>query len=340
MAFKRPRAQSGRSAKRRRVPRSIKGRSNQIRRRRAVGRYATRPSRFRVRSASAYRRTRRAASLVSLIGETKFAGYNSDAITTPLGRQNASPQNKPGGTQPMTYVYFNTGGPMSASQAPTTIWNNMDMFKFSQGDGKTQRDGDYLYLKRAAIKYQIQMLGGVNSGTDGAGANQGLNAPVLFRLMMVKANRKNQPLGVSYNVNETLFLNTENTAFGPSGTTASPYLYMNAPINTRQWLTYMDTKFVLTPAGVDFNDQSTASSINTAFGKYPTYKNFEFKCPVNKKTHFGADNRPDSVDTQWMIILQAVNTGYTLSNSSDWSTIGAPRNYRVQCLGTTTALDT
>lgn len=333
-------SQGGRTPKRWRTTRTPKGRRTQVRRRRAAGRYATRPSRFRVRSASAYRRTQKAASLISLVGETKFAGYNSDSIVTPLGRQNASPQNKPGGTQPLTYVYFNTGGPLGSSQAPTTIWNNMDLFKFTQGDGKTQRDGDYLYVKRAAIKYQIQMLGAPNTGTAGGGVNQGLNSPVLFRLMVVKANRKNAPLGLSYNVNDSLFLNTENTGFGPSGTTASPYLYFNAPINTRKWLTYMDTKFVLTPAGVDFNDQSLQSSINTAFGKYNTYKNFEFKCPVNKKTHFGTDDRPDSIDTQWMIILQAVNTGYTLSNSSDWSTIGAPRNYRVQCLGTTTALDT
>ena len=148
-----------------------------------------------------------------------------------------------------------------------------------------------------------------------------------------------EPLGVSYALNDTLFLNTENSEFGPAGTTASPYLYMNAPINTRKWLTYMDRKFVLSPAGVDFNDQSTASSINTAMGKYPNYKNVNFKCPINKKVHFGTTDRPDSVDTQWMVVLQAVNTGYLLANSSDWSQIGAPRNYKVQALGTTCGLD-
>jgi len=335
MAFKRSRGASRpRTSKRRRAP----GRTKVVRRRRAYGRYATRPSRFRVRSKSSYRRTQAAASLVSLVGENKYAGYNSDQITGSLGTQSASPINKPGGTQPLSYVFFNTGGPMQATQNPTQ-WNNMNLFTFAQGDGKTQRDGDYLYIKHASIKLNVSALGGVNTGTAGAAVNQGLNAPILYRLMVVKANRKNQPLGISYAVNNSLFLNTENTEFGPAGTSASPYLYMNAPINTRKWLTYMDRKFVLSPAGVDFNDQSTASSINTADGKYPNYKNIHFKCPVNKKVHFDVTDRPDSVDTQWLVILQAVNTGYLLANSTDWAQIGAPRNYRVQALGTTSALD-
>lgn len=337
MAFKRSRQPTSRYTRATKRARSYAPKRG-ARRRRAVGRYATRPSRFRVRSASSYRRTRAAASLISLVGENKYAGYNSATITGALGTESASPILKPGGTQPLSYVFFNTGGPMAAGQTPTQ-WNNMDLFKFTQGDGKTQRDGDYLYIKHANIKLNISALGGVNTGTSGAGVNQGLNAPILYRLIVCKANRKNQPLGVSYALNDTLFLNTENSEFGPAGTTASPYLYMNAPINTRKWLTYMDRKFVLSPAGVDFNDQSTASSINTAMGKYPNYKNVNFKCPINKKVHFGTTDRPDSVDTQWMVVLQAVNTGYLLANSSDWSQIGAPRNYKVQALGTTCGLD-
>lgn len=341
MAFKRsrqPTSRYTRSTKRGRY--AAPGRTKGVRRRRAYGRYATRPSRFRVRSKSSYRRTQRAASLISLVGENKFAGYNSVDISGSLGTQSASPQNKPGGTQPLSYVFFNTGGPMQSSQNPTQ-WNNMDLFRFTQGDGKTQRDGDYLYIKHAFVKLNITALGGVNTGTAGAGVNQGLNAPILYRLIVCKANRKNQPLGVSYPVNDTLFLNPENSEFGPAGTSASlsPYLYMNAPINTRKWLTYMDRKFVLSPSGVDFNDQSTGSSINTAMGRYPSYKNVHFKCPVNKKVHFDTDSRPDSIDTQWLVILQAVNTGYLLANSSDWSQIGSPRNYKVQALATCTGLD-
>lgn len=310
------------------------------RRRRTYGRYATRPSRFRTRSASEYKRTRKVASLVSLVAETKFAGYNSDKIVAPLGKESATPQGKPGGTQPLSYVFFNTGDTMVTAQTPGQ-WNNMKLFNYGQGDSSTERDGNYLFIKQASVKMNIQMLGGVNTGTAGAGVNQGLNAPVLFRVMVVKANRKNMPMGLTKVLNDTLFIDTENGKFGPAGTTASPYLYMNAPINTRDWLTYMDTKFVLSPAAVDFNDQSTASSINSANPKYPTFKNFNFKCSVQKKAHFPSSGsvQPDSIDPQWMVVIQAVSTGYTLSNSADWSTIGSPRNFRVQALGTTTALD-
>jgi len=337
MAFKRMRQPTSRYTRPAKKARSYAPKRG-ARRRRTAGRYATRPSRFRVRSKSAYRRTRTAASLVSLVGENKFAGYNSDQITGPLGTESARPQNKPGGTQPISYVFFNTGGPQQPVQTPAQ-WNNMDLFKFTQGDGKTQRDGDYLYIKHATIKLQVQMLGGPNSGTAGAGVNAGLNSPVLYRLMVVKSNRKNNPLGISPALNDTLFLNTENGEFGPAGTSGSPYLYMNALINTRKWLTYMDRKFVLSPSGVDFNDQSAGSSINTAVGKYPAYKNIQFKCPVNKKVHFDAQDRPDSIDSQWLIVLQAVNTGYLLATSADWSLIGSPRNYKVQAIGTTSGLD-
>jgi len=340
-ALKRCRATSGRRTrsykKRRYAPRQ--GRN--VRRRRAYGRYATKPSRFRVRSKSSYRRTRRAASLISLVGENKFNGYNSSSINTnPLGFECAYPLQKPNGLQPLSYVFFNTGGPMQAAQTPAQ-WNNMDLFKFTQGDSKQQRDGDYLYIKGATVKLNIASLGMNNPGTAGAAANQGLNAPILFRLMVVKANRKNMPLGLAYALNDSLFLDTTNDEFGPaSHPHPSPYTYFNAPINTRKWLTYMDRKFVLSPSGIDFNDQSTASSINTAVGRYPAYKNVKFSCPVNKKVHFdSADNRPDSVDTQWMIVLQAVNTGYLLANSNNWATIDRPTNFRVQALATTTALD-
>lgn len=319
--------------------RTTRGRKNQVRRRRAYGRYATRPSRFRVRSASGYSRTRKAASLLSLVGETKFQGFNSQGVSGSFGTENLTPQSKPGGTQPISYIFMNAGGQMSATQNPTQ-WLNMNLFTFPQGDTKTERDGDYLYLKGSTGKIQIQMLGAANTGAAGAGANQGLNTPVRFRAMIIKANRKNSPLGVSPALNSTLFLDTQNGNFGPDSTTSSPYQYMHAPINTRNWLTYMDTSFTLSPSAVDFNDQSTGSSINTADQKYPSCKNMSFKFPVNKKTHFqNASNQPDSIDTQWMFILQAVNTGYTLANSANWGIIGQPRNFRVQCLATTTALD-
>jgi len=337
MAFrKRTRTQSGRFTKRRKW---TPPRRKVQRRRRAYGRYATKPSRFRVRSKSSYAKTKRAASLISLVGENKFQGYNSSSIVPPLGRESASAIPKPAGSQPLSYVFFNTGGPMATPQT-SGQWNNMDLFKFRQGDSKRDRDGDFLYIKHATVKLNVTALGVPNSGTAGAGVNQGLNTPILYRLMVVKANRKNMSLGISSILNDSLFLDTTNSEFGPASATAySPYLYMNAPINTRKWLTYMDRKFVLSPSAVDFNDQSNASSLNTGVGRYPAYKNIHFKCPINKKVHFGPDDRPDSVDSQWMVVLQAVNTGYLLANSSDWTQIARPQNFKVQALATTSALD-
>jgi len=275
---------------------------------------------------------------LSLVAETKFQGYNSDTIVAPYGLQSANPLGKPGGTQPISYVCFNTGGPLQAAQG-TNQWNDMDLFKYTVGDSSTQRDGNYLFIKGSTCKFQIQVLGAANTGTAGAGQNQGLNSPIEFRIMIVKANRKNNTLGQVPVLNQTLFLDTQNSEFGPGGTSASPYLYFNAPINTRRWLTYKDMKCTLQPAATDFNDQSINSSLNTSAQRYPAKKEFSIRLPVNKKVHYADDNRPDSIDTQWLVVIQAVNSGYTLSNSTDWATIGSPRNYRVQALATTSALD-
>lgn len=277
--------------------------------------------------------------MLSLVAETKFQGYNSDTIVAPYGNQSADPLGKPGGTQPISYTCFNTGGPLASIQG-TNQWNSMDMFRYTVGDSSTQRDGNYLFIKGSTLKFQIQTLGAPNTGTAGGGINQGLNNPIDFRIMIVKGNRKNSSLGTVPVLNETLFLDTQNGEFGPSGTAASPYLYFNAPINTRRWLTYKDMKCTLQPAAVDFNDQSAGSSINTSTGRFPSKKEFSIRLPVNKKVHFDSStNRPDSIDTQWMVVIQAISSGYTLANSSDWSQIGAPRNFKVQALGTTSALD-
>jgi len=157
--------------------------------------------------------------------------------------------------------------------------------------------------------------------------------------MVIKGNRKNNPLGISPQVISSLFLDNENDRYGTDATANSPYEYFNSPINKRQFTVIKDTKFVLEPPAVDFNDQSTASSINSVSGRYPNFKNLKFYLPCNKKVHFAANNQPDNFDTQTMFILQAVSTGFNLATSVNPSNISRPRNFVVNALATTTALD-
>jgi len=313
--------------KTRRTYRGKKATKRQVRRRRL-------PVAFRRRST--FRSAQmNAAKVLSLVGENKYQGYNSKNASA---AETLTPKPKHGGTQPMSYVYFNAGQAFNPVNQGIH-WQEMDVYKYPQGDTKTTRDGDFLFIKGTSCTINIQMLGGANSGTAGAGVNQGLNTPVLFRFMVLKGNRKNNPLGITPSCLKELFLDNENARFGTDDSARSPFEYMNAPLNKRQWNVIKDTKFILEPPAVDFNDQSTASSIQTATGKHPSHKNFKMFLPCNKKVHFDANDEPDNFDTQTMFILQAVSTGFNLATSSNPGLISLPRNYAVNVLATTTALD-
>jgi len=307
--------------------RGKKGRTRQVRRRRL-------PVAFRRKST--FRSAQmNAAKVLSLVGENKYQGYNSKNASA---SETLTSKPKYGGTQPLSYVYFNAGQAFNPTNQGLH-WQPMDVYKYTQGDTKTTRDGDFLFIKGTSCTINIQMLGVANSGTAGAGVNQGLNVAVLFRFMVLKGNRKNNPLGITPSCLNELFLDNENTRFGTNDTTHSPFEYMWSPLNKRQWRVIKDTKFILEPPAVDFNDQSTASSIQITTGKHPSHKNFKMWLPCNRKVHFDANDEPDNFDTQTMFILQAVSTGFNLATSSNPSLISLPRNYAVNVLATTTALD-
>jgi len=279
--------------------------------------------------------TLNAAKVLSLVGENKYRGYSSRGISP---AECLTPQLKHGGTQPLSYVYFNAGENLNPS-LQGNYWEDMNAYYYAQGDTKQDRDGDFLFVKGTTVNMNIQMLGGENTGAAGAATNQGLNPPVLFRLMVIKGNRKNNPLGKTTSVLNELFLDTVNNRYGTDSATHTPYEYMHAPINKRNWTVIKDTKFILEPPAVDFNDQSTASSINPASGKHASHKNFKLYLKCNQKCHYMPNGQPDNFDTQTLFILQAVNTGFNLATSTTPATIGTPRNYAVNVMSTTAALD-
>lgn len=106
---------------------------------------------------------------------------------------------------------------------------------------------------------------------------------------------------------------------------------MCQPINKRQWLVYKDKTFTLSSP----ISQDQTPAINASTMKYPSRKLFNITLPIMKKVTFaeGPLNVPKNVDTQWLIILQGIIEG-TCGYGGE-----APRNYAVNVLGTTSALD-
>jgi hypothetical protein len=262
------------------------------------------------------------------MSENKFQGFSVSC---------ARPDEKPAGDQPISYHFFNTGQILyTVPGSPNSMFNPMNLYQFPKGDDATQRNGDYMYLKKTHLKMEIQMLPfASSSGLDVQ------SSTTQFRMIIVKANRKYNRLGESPVAGNSLFLTTENDQFGfgiPGGTsTDSTFANMRQPINKRKWLVYMDKHFTLSTPAQTYQDTSVPaeySITNASNNKYPVKKYITCDLPIYKKTHFPSDSDvPDSVDTQWLLIVQAVRTNYCNPG------IARPTNYNLNILATTSASD-
>lgn len=276
------------------------------------------PSRVRV-SKTRYTLNRAIAKQINNMTENKFQGYTGDCLV---------PVAKPGGSQPLSYHLFNTG----AAIASIPNFVPMNLYSFPVGDGSTERNGNYLYIKKTHLKMEVQML---PTSVAAATPQEALNSTTEFRLMIVKANRKYNKLGSSPTPANALFLNTQNDQFGINDTGSTTFINMQQPINKRKWLVYKDMKFTLSPPSREAVDTAPEQwAFNSANNKYPVKKFISCDLPIYKKCHFESDQDvPDNVDTQWMIILQSTRTNYCSDG------IGAPRDYRLNMCATTSASD-
>lgn len=255
------------------------------------------------------------------ISEAKYQGTRHDCLV---------PVAKPFGTiRPLSYVFLNTGSDISAQHAE--YQTPLNLFQFPKGTDGDERVGEYMYLRQAFLKLEVQATPIV---TNEETLDPFLNAPVRCRLMVVKANRKNNKFGQSPSPAASLFIDTQNNQFGYAETGGSINLLMKQPINKRKWLVYKDSYFTLTPYSVEGTD---AGETKYASGRGRSAYRCSVKLPVFKKTHFDdATEVPDDVDTQWFVILQCCREAHCFIEGAD---AVRPANIRMNVLGTTSALD-
>jgi len=279
------------------------------------------PSRLRVSTTRAVVNKQISTALRNY-GESKFRGYNNSCI---------DPESKPNGNQPLSYYFYNTGEGLN--QTGNNMFYPMELFNFPKGDNATERNGDYMYIKKTHLKMELQMIPQSSTGD----LVNGNSSTTSFRFMVVKANRKYNKLGNSPIAAESLFITEENEEFGFSNPSQPVFSNMYQPINKRKWLVYRDQRFTLSTPAQEYVDTSVpgeVNAINTANNKYPVRKLITLDLPVYKKTHFPSDSRtPDSIDTQWLIIIQSTRTNYCAQN------VDAPKNMKLNILGTTCATD-
>jgi len=277
------------------------------------------PSRVRF-SRKRYVDTKQISRSLSNLAENKFSGFTGNCL---------EPVAKPAGSQPISYLFYNAGHNLGLSLPE---FNPMNLWRYARGDTNLSRDGDYMYVKKSGIKMEIQML----PYSDVASQLTSQTA-VEFRVMVVKANRKYNPLATFSDPGTNLFLTNANGNFGYDGTTESVHTNFQQPINKCQWLVYCDKRFTLTPPSVD-DIALGGERINTARQNLPTKKYININLPCWKKCHFtnasgDAVNTPDNFDGQFLVILQAVRASYCLDDTR------RPENWRVNMIGSTQASD-
>jgi len=278
------------------------------------------PSRLRV-SSTRTAVTRAVSHALNNFSENKFCGYRTSC---------QKPVEKPIGSQPLSYMFYNTGEAMSS----LPNYNPMNMFHFPLGDENFERNGQYMYLKDTMITMELQML--PNAPSD---LPAGYQPEVDFRFMVVKANRKFDKLFKSKDPGSTLFLTPFNNDIGYDSPTLSTFELMNNLINKKNWLVYRDWKFTLATPALDYSAPTAPTGVvNNASQRCPTKKLIKLKLPTWKKTHFvnsekPLENTPDNLDTQWLIIVQATYTSHCENDTK------APENYRLNMIGTTSARD-
>jgi len=275
------------------------------------------PSRGRV-SRKRTSMTTAISKAISNNSENKFRGSEIECAT---------PVEIPSGAdQPISYHFFNSG-PTLAVALPE--FKMLNMFEFKQGTGNSERVGNSMYIKNGYVNMNIQTLPMTEIGTI-----SGDQPLIEFRLMVVKANRKYNPLGDFYSPGKTLYLTPGNNTFGYEDS-QNTHNFKLQPINKRKWLVYRDQRFTLSYPVVDQRIVGTPGyQVNNSYQKYSTSKTCKIKLPVMKKTHFNnTTNNPDNLDTQWLIILQAMHPSFCTMNSR------RPENYVVNINSTTVAQD-
>lgn len=293
------------------------------------------------RVSSRYRRTRMLSRALSNYGENKFNGTLLQCLT---------PVDKPVGSQPIKFHFINLGNSLDGFLG--NEWNNpMHLYNFPVAGNTNdpvppaqQREGASMYLRKTHLKFEIQMLPR-NTTTE---IFNDLNNAIEFRFIMFKANRKYQQYGIpaedSPKPNNSLFLTPANASQGYDAVSAdfSTYEYMNQPINKRQWVVMADRKFTLQPTSLAWKAEDDDAQLNASTGRYPPKKTLTYEIPIFKKSYFSAGTSapfnssiPTNWDSQTMIIIMAVRSGYCATGASSPNA----DSYRLTVCGTTTARD-
>lgn len=188
-----------------------------------------------------------------------------------------------------------------------------------QGDLSTQRTGNYVYLNKTHMTVEIDM-----------GNNIENNVVHEFRAILFKERRATDPVGVSKNPANSLFIDEIGGPIGHETSGINGTDLMSQPLNKRDWVIMYDKKFLLSPSQTipTFEYQAAGYS-----GKYPVFKRIVFNMPHKIKARYppeGANlTEPVNYDYRYGVLIYARAIGKDQGAG----------NWEVSVRGTTSFMD-
>lgn len=253
-------------------------------------------------SRTAYRSTKAISRVVNGMSENKLIALTSFDETVPAPIQLGA----------LAFTKSFTIGSIPTQWASIPGLSALAGMAFPNGTGHSQRIGKYIYLQKTHFSMEIDTQLAANC------------LPTEFRVVILKARRSNNPMGISNSYGTSLFLAPDGSSFGHQTTGINGTDLMMQPLNKKEWDIRKDSKFMLSHAALAITpDLNTQSS-----GKYPVFKRITCNFPYYAKTEI-INNVPSDLDTNYVVAI------FSRSLAKD----NFAGNWEVNTRGTTTFKD-
>lgn len=268
-------------------------------------------------SVSQYAINKKISKAMSRMSETKLLACNN----VNAGATNGTPTSVISGAS-SAEVYAWRGVLQSVPASWDAGLVNLGGIVSSEGTGEMNHIGQYIYLKKTHLNFQIDALMSTT------------NKPLMqFRVIVAKSRQSVQPAGTTDYPQNTLFINQTGTEQGHASTSTlamNTFEVMNNPLNKRNWVILRDMRFYLaTPVNIPDVSGTTGVGYNQ---KYPSRKNFRINLPHYCKTRLSTAGSPVDYDAHYVVYIYATAVGATTNAY-------LPDNFRVFMRGTTSFTD-
>jgi len=219
-----------------------------------------------------------------------------------------------------TVKYITGDGPVNGY----TGYIPVEGFRAPQGDGKNNCDGQFVWLKHTTAALTIQM--------DHL-ASIGIGSAVKFRVLVFKAKRALNPLGVTTSPDTNLFLTNAGNNQGDSSATGMNVMdMMLQPKNTNSFYFLKDTQFTLQHP----QEFAQAGNDGIAQTNFPSNKTLRLRFNHNTKARYqlGGNDSPVDYDYRFAVAIYAF-----YPNQAPTSTQDVPRTWSASFRGTTSFND-